>query len=141
MPIQWTPMLALGIPELDAQHLELDRQLGLIHDAICEDRLPDLAAVLSGVRTCSARHFEAEEQAMLECGYPDVETHRELHREFARQLRRFEEAQRGEGTTARLAMEMGNWLAAWVREHQRYDLELGDHLRAAEARRAGSGPA
>ena len=46
MPIQWTKDLILGIPELDAQHLELDRQLALVHDALCAGRVPDLSAVL-----------------------------------------------------------------------------------------------
>jgi hypothetical protein len=33
MPIQWKPDLTLGIPDLDAQHLELDGQLAVVHDA------------------------------------------------------------------------------------------------------------
>ena len=129
MPIQWNPALTLGIPDLDAQHLELDGQLALVHDAICEGRVPDISAVLAGVRSCSTRHFACEEAFMARSGYPAVEEHRARHRAFTAQLARFEEARARNGTSVPLAMEIGNWLAGWVREHQRYDLQLSEHAR------------
>lgn len=129
MPIQWTKDLALGIPDLDAQHLELDGQLALVHDAICEGRVPDVSAVLDGVRRCSSRHFACEEAYMARSGYPALEEHRARHRGFTEQLARFEEASTREGPTMGLAMEIGNSLARWVREHQRHDLELAAHVR------------
>lgn len=138
MPIQWTTDLALGIPDLDAQHLELDRQLALVHDAFCEGRIPDVS-VLDGVRRCSSAHFQREEAFMAASGHPALEEHRARHREFTRQLARFEEARSREGATTRLTMEIGNWLARWIREHQRYDLQLAAHAR--EASRDGQGTA
>ena len=129
--------LFLGIPELDAQHLELDRQLALVHDAFCEGRVPDLSAVLDGVRACSSRHFECEEAFMARCGHPGIEEHRARHREFMERIARFEEATTREGATMRLAIDIGNWLASWVREHQRYDLQLAAYAREAEACDAG----
>jgi hemerythrin len=127
MPIQWKKDLTLGIPDLDAQHLELDAQLAVVHDAICEGRVPDLSAVLDGVRSCSSRHFASEEAFMARSGYPAVEEHRAQHREFTAQLARFEAARTRDGPSMRLAMEIGNWLVAWVRDHQRYDLQLAAH--------------
>jgi hemerythrin len=124
LPIQWTKDLILGVPDLDAQHRELDRQLALVHDALCDGRVPDLSAVLGGVRACSARHFDAEEAFMARCGDPAIEEHRARHRQFTEQLARFEEARARDGATARLAMEVGNWLVGWIRDHQRYDLQL-----------------
>jgi len=132
VPIQWTKDLSLGIPKLDAQHLELDRHLGLIHDAVCEGRAPDLSSVLDGIRGCMSQHFASEEAFMARCRYPALEGHRVRHRDFLDQLARFEDAFGREGATTRLALEVGNWLAAWVREHQRYDLHV-----AAYARKAG----
>jgi hemerythrin len=138
MPIQWTTDLVLGVPDLDAQHLELDRQLAIVHDALCAGAVPDLAAVLDGVRACSARHFEAEEAFMERCRYPTLDEHRARHREFTAQLARLEEARAREGETTRLAIDVGNWLAGWVREHQRYDLPVVAHARAG---RDGGGKA
>jgi hemerythrin len=137
MPIQWTKDLTLGIPRLDAQHLELDRQLALVHDALCEGRVPDVAAVLEGVRACSSRHFDCEEALMSRCGHPAIEEHRARHREFMDRIARFEETTSREGASTRLAMDVGNWLVSWVRDHQRYDLELAAYAREAEAPAAG----
>jgi hemerythrin len=127
MPIQWKPDLTLGIPDLDAQHLELDGQLAVVHDAICEGRVPDLSAVLDGVRRCATRHFACEEAFMARSEYPAVEDHRARHQEFTAQLGRFEEARARDGASMPLAMEIGNWLVGWVRDHQRYDLQLAAH--------------
>lgn len=140
MPIQWTKNLVLRIPELDAQHLELDGQLALVHDAICEGRVPDVSAVLDGVRSCSSRHFACEEAYMAGSGYPAVEDHRARHLEFTEQLARFEEARTREGATMRLAIDIGNWLARWVREHQRYDLEIAAHVREMNRMPGEMGP-
>ncbi len=137
MPIQWTKKLFLGIPYLDAQHLELDRQLAIVHDAFCAGRVPDLSAVLDGVRACSSRHFDCEEAFMARCGDPAIEEHRARHREFMERIARFEEATAREGATMRLAVDVGNSLASWVREHQRYDLQLVAHARQADAMDAG----
>jgi hemerythrin len=138
MPIQWKTDLALGVPSLDAQHLELDRQLALVHDAICEGRVPDLPQVLEGVRDCAVRHFDSEEAYMARSGSAVLEEHRARHREFAAQLARFEEARARDGATMQLAMDVGNWLVGWVRDHQRYDLEIVAQARAA-ADPAGKG--
>jgi hemerythrin-like metal-binding protein len=124
MPIQWTPELALGIPELDGQHLQLDTHLRLLHDALCEGRVPDVAALLGSVRDASTRHFETEERFMEANGYPRLDHHRDAHRQFTQRLAAFDEVCRREGSTTPLAMELANWLAAWIREHQRHDLEL-----------------
>ena len=124
MPIQWTPDLALGIPELDGQHLQIDAHLRLLHDPICEGRVPDVAAVLQGLRGATARHFEAEERLMAVRGYPGLDGHRAEHRSFAERLAAFDASCRRDGATTPLAMEIGNWLAAWLRDHQRHDLEL-----------------
>jgi hemerythrin len=136
MPIQWTKDLILGIPDLDAQHLELDRQLAVVHDALCDGRVPDLAAVLAGVRTCSTRHFEREEAFMARWGHAGIDEHRARHRDFMERVAHFEEATAREGATKHLAIDIGNWLASWVREHQRYDLQLVPYAREAEAKEA-----
>lgn len=141
MPIQWTQNLLLGVPELDEQHLELDGHLALVHDAICEGRVPDVAAVLAGVRSCSARHFACEEAFMARSGCPALPEHRARHREFTEQLARLEEASRREGATMPLAIEVGNSLARWLREHQRYDLQLKAYVRQPQPRAPGeTGP-
>jgi len=137
MPIQWKTDFALGIPDLDAQHLELDGLLAVVHDAICEGRVPDISAVLEGVRSCSSRHFACEEAFMARSGYLGVEEHRARHEAFIAQLARFEDAIASKGASMPLAMEIGNWLVGWVRDHHRYDLRLAAHARQTGHNDAG----
>ena len=137
MPIQWSPDLALGVPELDGQHLQLDAHLSVLHDALCEGRLPDVAAVLRGVREVSTRHFECEERFMAVNRYAGLDRHVLQHRHFGERLAGFEEALRRDGATMKLAMDVGNWLAGWVREHQRFDLELRRYVGDQPARGGG----
>ena len=122
MPLQWSPDLALGIPELDGQHLQLDAHLRLLHDPMCEGCVPDVAAVLEALRDAAERHFAAEERLLADG--PRHEAHREAHRAFAAQLRGFGEACRRDGPSTRLAIEVAGWLAAWLRDHQLHVAEL-----------------
>lgn len=131
MPVAWTPDLTLGIPELDAQHLEMDRQLGLVR-LVAEGRRRDLVEVLDGVRECMSRHFVSEEALMARAGDPTLVAHHARHRDFIERLTAFEDRCDREGPSARLAGEVQAWLGAWVREHQRFDLHV-----AAQARQAG----
>ncbi len=130
MPIQWTVDLALGVPELDGQHLQLDAHLRLVHDAACEGRVPDLGAVLDGVRAFAARHFPAEERLMEEVGYDDLARHRAEHRHFTEELARFERLLQSGRDPLLLSSEIGNWLTGWIKAHQRYDTTLRRHLPA-----------
>lgn len=123
MPVQWTRGLELGVPELDRQHLQIDEYLAVLHEAFCEGVVPDLAAVLAGVRDVAGQHFQAELRRMEEIHYPETERHVGEHRRFSEELAGFE-ARCREGTSTALAMEVANWLAAWIREHQRWDLGL-----------------
>jgi hemerythrin len=123
LPIQWTRGLELGIPELDHQHLQLDDHLAVLHEAFCEGRPPDLPAVLAGIRELAGRHFASERRRMEEIQYQDRERHEEEHRKFCLRIDEFD-ARCREGVTIPLSMEVANWLAAWIREHQRWDLEL-----------------
>jgi hemerythrin len=136
MPIQWSPELALGIPELDGQHLQLDAHLKTLHDAICDGRVPDVGAVLAELRDASSRHFATEERLLESTGDPGV-GHRAEHRRFAERLAAFADECARDGATMPLAMRLGNWLAAWLRDHHRHDLELRRHAPSGD--RVGGG--
>jgi hemerythrin len=130
MPIQWTASFALGVPELDGQHLQIDAHLRMLHDPICEGRVPDLERVLGGLHAVAAHHFECEEAFMREHAYPDLAAHAASHRALLARLVSFEEARAREGSSMRLAMELANWIGAWIRDHQGCEVDLRRYVAA-----------
>jgi hemerythrin-like metal-binding protein len=137
MPIQWTAELALGVPELDGQHLQMDACLRQLHDPLCEGRVPDVAEVLRELREVSAAHFGAEERIMASGGYAGLAEHVDEHRLFSRRLDEFEAARARDGASVALAMALGNFLSGWIRDHQRHDGALRGFV--APTRREGGG--
>jgi hemerythrin len=95
-PIQWTQALAVGVPEIDAQHQELFRRA------------------------------EREERYMHEIGFPGLEAQRSAHNafrdEFAMMVTEFER----KGPTPLVALRIHNWLSDWLRKHVGgMDVEIG----------------
>jgi hemerythrin-like metal-binding protein len=79
--------------------------------------------MLGGIGELADRHFRAERLRMDEIRYEDIDLHVAEHQKFKEQLAEFS-ARCRDGVTTPLAMEVANWLAAWIREHQRFDLAL-----------------
>jgi hemerythrin-like metal-binding protein len=130
MPLQWRPDLALGIPELDGQHLQIDAYLRMLHDELCEGHVPGVEAIVEGLRVAATRHFETEERYLAEAGTASLERHQAAHRAFAARLEDIGARSRRDGPSAALAIELGDFLAGWIRDHQRHDLELRALARA-----------
>ena len=133
--IQWSPSLAVGVAEIDAQHQELFRRAERLVTAL---RGGDRAEVRPLVRYLSeyiVEHFATEERYMTEIGYPGLEAHRLAHErfreEFAEMLAEYER----KGATPLVALNLHNWLSDWLRRHVGgLDVEIG---RWAAAKRQG----
>ncbi len=131
--IQWSPSLAVGVAEIDAQHQELFRRAERFIAAL---RTGDRGEVLPLVRYLAdyvVEHFAAEERFMREIGYPGLEAHRSVHEtfreDFAEVMADFER----KGPTPLVALTMHNWLSDWLRRHVgSLDVEIG---RFADAKR------
>jgi hemerythrin len=126
MVIQWTPSLAVGVPEIDAQHQELFRRAERLIVALRAGDRSEVGPLLSYLTEYVATHFEAEEKLMRASSYPEYEAHRAIHEkfraDFAELAREFER----KGGTALVALTVHNWLSDWLRRHVGdADLELG----------------
>ena len=124
MPLQWRPELALGIPELDGQHLQIDAYLRMLHDELCEGRVPGVEGIVEGLRVAATRHFETEERYLAAAGVASLERHQAAHRGFTARLEDLGGRSRRDGASTALAIELGDFVATWIRDHQRHDLEL-----------------
>lgn len=87
MPFKWTTDLATGDPAVDAQHRgifrRVNRLLGAMMDGTGLTEVHRFAAFLDAY---AVTHFQDEERAMLEAGYPDLDAHAASHAAFRRDL-------------------------------------------------------
>jgi hemerythrin len=128
-PLQWTPSLAVGVAEIDAQHQELFRRAERLIGALRAGDRGEVLPVLAYLEDYAVHHFRMEECLMRDLGYPGLEEHAAAHAalraEFAEMTRRFAKT----GPTAYVALTVHNWLSDWLRSHLGgIDLELGKFL-------------
>jgi len=112
--LTWTPALAVGIAEIDAQHQELFRLADAFLEGLQSCSAADVARMLDFLRNHARTHFDAEEDWMGEAGYLDLEAHRAEHQRFLSDL---EKLSPGDGAAGAAPLEVASWLVRWLHDH------------------------
>jgi hemerythrin len=113
--ISWTPALAVGIEEIDAQHQELFRRAEGFIAGLAEPTRRDVGLLLSYLRLYCVTHFGAEEEWMREVGYADYPRHKAEHDAFIGLLLQLSrEHERPPGLEP---LRVGTWLQRWLEDH------------------------
>lgn len=81
---QWSSVIEVGIPEIDAQHRQLFDLAATFFGQGDEIRIMKSLAILCDYAKV---HLREEEAMLVAIGYPDIEAHRGAHGEFRRMLR------------------------------------------------------
>jgi hemerythrin len=132
--LQWTPALAVGIPDIDEQHQELFRRAERLIAALRAGDKREVLPLLAYLDEYVVHHFEGEERVMRELGYPGLEAHAAAHASFRKDFREMVRDFRRTGPTALVALTIHNWLSDWLRQHLGgLDLELGRFLASRRA--------
>jgi hemerythrin len=134
--IQWSPALAVGVPEIDAQHQELFRRAERLVTALRAGERGEVERLVKYLTAYVVEHFAAEERYMREIGYPGLEGHRAAHDTFREDFAEMVADYGKKGPTPLVALTMHNWLSDWLRRHVGgLDVEIG---RFADAKRRGA---
>ena len=80
--IEWREGFKIGVSQADLEHRHLFELVQALNLACVQDGVAEL---MEGV----ASHFSSEQDLMEKSGYPALEQHVELHREFAAQVHDF----------------------------------------------------
>jgi hemerythrin len=115
--VKWTPALAVGIEEIDAQHQELFARAARFVSSLERTDRQEIGVLLSYLRMYCVTHFGAEESWMRESGYPGYAAHKAEHDRFVKDIIAMSdehERRRGPGLQA---MRVGAWLSRWLEEH------------------------
>jgi hemerythrin len=129
--IAWTTDLSVGIELIDGQHKMLIKHLSNLNESLKSGKGPTkIASTLNFLIDYTNFHFSAEEKHMTANDYPELETHKKMHKEFKTTLANLEEELKEEGATKMLANSIDTLLVKWLFEHIRMiDVSFGKFLK------------
>jgi hemerythrin len=123
--IAWTPALAVGIEQIDAQHRELFRRAELFLSGIESCSRHEIGVLLSYLRFYVVNHFGSEEEWMRELEYPDYAEHKRKHDRFLKDLLVLSEENERFEAPGLSPLRVATWLNTWLTDHVgRADCEL-----------------
>ena len=115
--IEWREGFKIGVSQADLEHRHLFELVQALNLACVQDGVAEL---MEGV----ASHFSSEQDLMEKSGYPALEQHVELHREFAAQVHDFLAAVQvwSEDHVQELRHFLDKWMIGHIMTH---DLRFG----------------
>ena len=127
--IAWTPSLAVGVDEIDAQHRELFRRADLFLSGLERCSRQEVGILLSYLRLYVVTHFGAEEDFMRAHEFPGYAAHKAEHDGFVKGLLALSSENERRGGSGLEPMRVATWLTNWLTEHvSRSDTALGTWL-------------
>jgi len=128
--IEWTPALALGHEEIDAQHQELFRRAEQLLQAMLAGDTASIEGLFDFLGTYVVDHFAAEERLMTASQFPGYTVHKAAHERFVRDYQSLRKLHQDSRASAAVAIKARTWLAEWLRNHiGQTDLLFAKHLK------------
>jgi len=125
----WSEQYSVGIASIDLQHKRLFDLVNEMHEAMRTAQGNEaVGRILKRLMHYALTHFAHEERLMDECGWPELESHREEHKALTRQteslLRRF-----NSGETL-LSVDVMLFIKTWLTQHiQGTDMKYASAMR------------
>jgi hemerythrin len=113
----WNPSLALGHPEIDAQHQEIFRRTSALLDAMAIGNHAEVAVLFDFLGTYVTEHFGAEERVMQQCAFPGYTVHKAAHARFVREFHDLRKLFDDNGPTRAVAVKAQTWIVDWLTTH------------------------
>ncbi|HOS38675.1 MAG TPA: bacteriohemerythrin [Spirochaetota bacterium] len=114
--IMWNDSFSLNDPTIDSQHQRLFDLINALHEAVMDgSRTEALAAALAELKRYTEYHFKAEEELLAHAGYPGLEAHQHLHREFIDRIDTF--IARQSKKKMGLFQDVTSYLRDWLIDH------------------------
>lgn len=115
--IDWSDAIAVGIPEIDAQHRRLVDLLNALHAVSAGGNHGQTARILRELTDYTVTHFAYEERLLEAVGYPDLAAHRASHAALVARVGDI--TARFEAGRTKLDAELFTFLRSWLNGHIR----------------------
>ena len=118
--MEWTEAMSVGLSELDADHKTLIRVINQLAENAGDTSKPALLRqCIFALMRYAEFHFGREEQVMNACEFPQIDEHKDEHKDFVAEIqalaRRFEEDEKG--AAAAVNEELLDYLKNWLTHH------------------------
>ena len=114
--IQWDESFSVNVVEIDLQHKRLVEMLNELYEAMTVGKGKDiLGEVIDGLINYAVIHFQTEEKYFAQFGYPQTESHKKEHSDFAKQVTEFKD--NFAANKVNLSVDVMKFLSNWLRDH------------------------
>ena len=129
--IAWSDDYKLGNGKVDAQHRRLFELVSdLVGSCVEGSGEEKVKEALDFLVDYTIQHFIDEEALQLEYGYPEYESHRQLHEEFKGTVGAMISEYENTGSSQELGDNVNKTIVRWLINHiQREDKKIADHIR------------
>lgn len=129
--------LAVGHPEIDAQHRAILRLMDEVQRAVEADDAAATRSALSALWDETVGHFATEDALMEEYAYPERNAHRTAHHLFLEDVKTLVRELDSEGLTDEVATWASQRMPEWITFHvETNDAPLSRYLARKTAARA-----
>ncbi|MBU6370585.1 MAG: hemerythrin family protein [Patescibacteria group bacterium] len=115
---EWTKDMSVGDETIDRQHQQLLKEIDILLSVLIAGA--DETAIASAVAFLSdyiATHLAYEEEYMRQHGYPDIDFHISLHRDFIDHYELFKKEVTDGVPRKELISEIAQYVGAWWLKH------------------------
>ena len=118
----WKEKYQIGVPLIDQQHEELFRRVTDFLETLrasgeWAQKVSKVNETLSFMKDYVVVHFRDEESYQESIGYPDLESHRAVHRDMVAYVVSFAEEYEKQGFQEAQAQQFAGKLLAWLINH------------------------
>lgn len=124
----WNSTLETGIPQIDAQHKELFRQVDILMDRSNDARIPQ---TLDFLTKYVVKHFTDEQNMHVATNYPKAAAHRALHVAFVKVFKEKKQLYETSGHGLQSVMDINKLVMNWLKDHiMVHDMEFARFYKA-----------
>ena len=116
-PYEWSPEYSTTIRVIDNDHKDLFESINAFYEAHQAGKgAEQVAATIDCLIRYVDEHFEREERFMEQAGYPDFESHRRAHADFADMIRILQQMYTADPMSIDVPKVL-NFLSDWLTRH------------------------
>jgi hemerythrin-like metal-binding protein len=116
--LDWSDMLSVGIPAMDAQHQELFARINkLLRAMLATGQGGDVPGLAAFIGEYVDRHFSDEERLMRDMGFPQLLAHQAAHEAFKKEFRDIGQRVVSETPNAVLLIAIQDKVVDWLLRH------------------------